>query len=87
MQQAGRYQIYLSKQGQEVWQQFIIHTLDKRSSDLSVCKTVIPKIEHTAVGKVQRIRTRVEHMIPLAITLLAALAAWFCYRNEQGINT
>lgn len=85
MRDAGIYRLSLNSDPEQIWQEFIVHRLHQRSSDLSLCSTETPPLEDATAGKVQRIRTRIEHMTPLALALLAALTAWFCYRNEQGI--
>ncbi len=82
----GTYHLTRDQQGTKKWQTFIVHRLDQRSSDFSNCQSNQTEVSIEETGKVQRIRTRLEHILPLAFAIMAALGAWICYRKEQGMG-
>ena len=83
LERGGRQQLVLDGADQP-WAELAVLPLDARQGDLAEAASGTRAGAGTVSGAAERRRSPLAHLLPIVLAAGAALAAWACFRREEG---
>ncbi len=83
LERGGRQRLVLDG-ADGTWAELAVLPLDARQGDLSEAASTERAGAGTSSGAAERRRSPLAHLLPIVLAAGAALAAWACFRREEG---